>query len=600
MTTSRGRRRYSRRWFLGALGASAGAAGLAALGCDDDDAPVPGFPTPDTETPTSESYPTYPSTPAPLPTRPAQSSREGGTLRFAAAFSSDDRFDPHSTTSPALHGQQALIYSRLLTYASQADGELAPDLAMGLPEQPDELTYVFHLDPEARWHDVEPVNGREVNAIDVLLSIERQRSGRAQDFPRQNRWEQVTDLEAPDNHTVVVRTEAPFAGTLARFASPEGFIVPEELDGAFSSTLQVGSGPFRWIEWSEGSYASVARNDAWHGRQGPFLDGISTEPPRSIDELEADFRTREVDAVEAGFLQAQELKRRLPDLREERSAVARFYGMRFLTAFPPYDDPRLRRALTVALDRRQMLERFFEDSGTLNPWISAAVRRWSLPQTELQQQPGYRPGSGGREVDIRDARSALAAYLADQTAPEDTDEDEEAEETEAAAPLELELLITQNLEETLGMGALISEQLREALGLNVRVNAVGIDELAQRLLEGEAPWAAGVDNGWLELDDWLYPYFHREGNANTFVLRDEDLEALIEEQRTEMSGERRQQIAHEAQRRLLELNVGANFVSEDVVTLFWPYVQLFPVDAGVAYQDRFAQTWIDRTDPSYL
>lgn len=599
MRTTGGRRRYSRRWFLGALGASVGGAGLAALGCDDADEPAPGSPTPIAETPTPESYPTYPSTPAPDPTRPAQSSREGGTLRFAAVFSSDDRFDPHTTTSPALLGQQALIYSRLLTYTSQADGELAPDLATGMPEQPDELTYVFRLDPEARWHDVEPLNGRGVNAVDVLLSIERQRSGRAQDFPRRNRWDQITDLEAPDDHTVVVRTEAPFAGTLARFASPEGFIVPGELDGAFSSTLQAGSGPFRWIEWSEGSYASVARNDAWHGRQGPFLDGISTEPPRSIDELEADFRTREVDAVEAGFLQARELKRRLPDLREERSAVARFYGMRFLTAFPPYDDPRLRRALTVALDRRQMLGRFFEDSGTLNPWISAAVRRWSLPQTELQQQPGYRPGSGGREVDVRDARSALAAYLADQAPPDEGEEGEEVEDTESAPP-ELELLITENLEETLGMGALIAEQLREALGLSVRVNAVGIEELAQRLLEGEAPWAAGVDNGWLELDDWLYPYFHREGSANTFVLRDEDLEALIEEQRAEMSGERRQEIAYEAQRRLLELNVGANFVSEDVVTLFWPYVQLFPVDAGVGYQDRFAQTWIDRTNPTYL
>ena len=124
--------------------------------------------------------------------------------------------------------------------------------------------------------------------------------------------------------------------------------------------------------------------------------------------------------------------------------------------------------------------------------------------------------------------------------------------------------------------------------------------MAERLLQGEAPWAVGVDNGWIELDDWLYPYFHRDGNANTFVLRDEALDGLIEEQRAEMSSERRQEIGFDVQRRLLDLNVGANFVSEDVVTLFWPYVQLFPLDAGEAYQDRFAQTWIDRTQETYL
>lgn len=582
MATSRGRRRYSRRWFLGALGASAGAAGLAALGCDDAEEPAAEEPTPE---PTEEpAYPTYPSTPAPEPTPMEQTSRHGGTLRYAAAFSSDEEFDPHRTASAALLGQQALIYSRLLTYESQAKGTLVPDLAVAMPEQPDELTYIFELNPEARWHDVAPMDGRMVTAGDVVASVERQRTGRAQDFPRRGRWDPISSMEAPDGQTVVAHVGAPFAGTLARFASPEGLVIPLEAEDALSATLQVGSGPFRWIEWSEGSYASVARNDDWHGRDdAPFLDGVSTVPPRTIEELEADFRTRELDAVEAGFLQARELKRRLPDLREARSSVARFYGMRFLSSFPPYDDPRLRRALTVAIDRREMLEQFFHGSGTLNPWVSAAVEQWALPQTELQRQPGYLPGSGGREQDKQDARTALAAYRAER----------ELEEP-------LELLVTVNLEETLGMASLIAGQLRETLQLDVRVTPVGIRELARRLSQGEAPWAVGIDNGWLDLDDWLYPYFHSSGSGNTFVLRDESLDAQIEEQRAELSAERRQQIGHEVQRRLLELNVGANFVSEDVVTLFLPYVQLFPVDAGEAYQDRFARTWIDRTHPSFV
>ena len=587
MAGARGARRHSRRWFLGALGAAAGAAGLAALGCEDggdEDEPVAPTATPE-PSPTEEgAYPTYPSTPAPDPTRAEQASRHGGTLRYAAAFSSDGRFDPHKTASAALLGQQALVYSRLLAYDSQRDDRLAPDLALGLPEQPDQVTYVFRLNPEARWHDVAPLDGRAVTAQDVLASIERQRTGRAQDFPRKGRWDPITSVEALDGRTIVARTEAPFAGALARFASPEGFVLPPELADDLGPALQAGSGPFRWVEWEEGSYASVARNDDWHGPEdGPFLDGLSTVPPRSLEELEADFRTRALDAVEAGFLQAQELKRRLPELREARSAVARFYGMRFLAGLPPYDDPRLRQALTVAVDRRQMLDRFFHGSGTLNPWISAAVRRWSLPQAELQGQPGYRPGDGGRDADVRLARSALEAYRAEHELPEP-----------------MELLVADDLEQSLGIGALVAGQLRATLGLQVQVNALAIDELARRLLEGEAPWAVGVDNGWIELDDWLYPYFHSEGAGNTFALRDEEMDALLEAQRAELLSGARRELAYDAQRRLLAMNVGANFVSEDVVTLFWPYVQLFPVDAGEAYQNRFARTWIDRTHPAYL
>ncbi len=579
MARSRGRRRYSRRWFLGALGASAGAAGLAALGCGDEEAPAPPAEQMTPEATAPAAYPTHPSTPAPLPTREGQATRHGGTLRYAAALTSDREFDPHKTTSGALLGEQALIYSRLLTYESQVEGRLVPDLATGMPEQPDELTYIFRINPEARWHDIAPLNGRAVTAQDVVASVERQRA----DFPRRDRWDPVASMEAEGEDTVIVRTETPFAGMLARFASPEGFIVPLEAADDLSATVQVGSGPFRWVEWSEGSHASVARNDAWHGPDdGPFLDGLATIPPRSVDELEADFRTREVDAADTGFLQARELKERLPDLREARSAQARFYGMRFLSVVPPFDDPRVRRALTIAINRRELLERFFHGRGTLNPWISAAVQRWSLPQEEMQRQAGYLPGSGGRELDIRDAQTSLAAYR---------------EEHELTEPLEL--LVTANLEETLGMGGVIARQIGAALQLDVQVTAVGINELARRLREGEAPWALGVDRGWIELDDWLYPYFHSGGGGNTFVLRDEEMDAQIEEQRAEMATERRQELAYQLQRRLLQLNVAANFVSQDSLTLFMPYVQLFPVDAGEAHQDRFANTWIDRTHPTY-
>ena len=388
MAASRGERRYSRRWFLGALGASAGAAGLAALGCGEEEAAaVPGEAT---AAPTdAEAYPTYPSTPAPIPTRAGQATRHGGTLRYAAALASDGEFDPHKTASGALVGQQALVYSRLLTYESQVEGRLVPDLAAGMPEQPDELTYIFRLNPEARWHDVAPLDGRAVTAEDVAGSIERQRAGSAAGFPRGDRWDSVASVEAEDDHTLVVRTESPFADMAARFASAEGFVVPVEAAEELSATAQVGSGPFRWVEWSEGSHASVARNDAWHGPdEGPFLDGLATTPPRSVDALEADFRTRAVDAANAGFLQARELKRRLPDLREDRSAQARFYGMRFLSVAPPYDDP-------AGAARAHDRDRPPRDAGALLPRVGHAQPVDQRGGAAVVAAAGGAPAAGG-------------------------------------------------------------------------------------------------------------------------------------------------------------------------------------------------------------
>ena len=154
-------------------------------------------------------------------------------------------------------------------------------------------------------------------------------------------------------------------------------------------------------------------------------------------------------------------------------------------------------------------------------------------------------------------------------------------------------------EVTLGMGSLISKQLRENLGLKVVVRSVTISELVGRLFQGQAPWAAGPDSGWIDLDDWVYPYFHSSGTRNSFPLRDTEMDTLIEAQRVELDAARRQKIGFDIQRKLLTLNVGANFVSERVVALAWEYVKNFPLDASDGYQHRFADCWIDIADPSF-
>ena len=62
---------------------------------------------------------------------------------------------------------------------------------------------------------------------------------------------------------------------------------------------------------------------------------------------------------------------------------------------------------------------------------------------------------------------------------------------------------------------------------------------------------------------------------------------------------KRQQTGYEIQRKLLALNAGVNLVSERVVTLGWPYVKGFPLDTTDGYQDRLADCWIDRSDPTF-
>lgn len=567
-------RRFSRRQFLAAAGALAGAAGISA-GCSGGNGgsssklPIPGL----SEEPTEEETTI-------TAARPMISDRHGETLRYSSYVAGDGVYDPHKTQSAPFYGQQALVFSRLLAYESQTEGTIVPDLAQALPEQPDAQTLIFRLRPDARWHDLAPLNGRQVTAEDVRFSIQRQMDGDTS-FVRRGRWSIVESVEATSPTELRVTLKVPFANAMGLFADVTSFVVAPEME--FGPTTQIGSGPFQWVEWNEGTFATVARNPAWYGgEQRPYLDGIEVRQPKDASDIEAGLRTKRLDVVFVGRPQADALKQNITQLVETNHGHSLYLGSRFFLSVPPYDDLRFRAAISIALDRREMVQRFFAGSGDINPWISWPMTRWTLPQRELTNFPGYREGAGGREADIADAKAMLGAFAAEKT-----------------VPTELPLLVEAAAETNLGLGSLIKEQLARTLGLNVTVTALPIGELIQKMIAQQAPWVAGPDVGWVDLDDWVYPYFHSSGSNNSFPVRDSELDALIDAQRVETDEEKRRQTGYEIQRRLLNLHAGLNFVSERVIALAWPYVKNFPIDAADGYQHRFANTWIDRSDETF-
>ncbi|OAI44092.1 hypothetical protein AYO38_02365 [bacterium SCGC AG-212-C10] len=558
------------------------AAALAAAGCSKGDPNA--IPTQSTH---SRDQPTIP--PRALGNRtPTASGSEqrGGTLQYVSLVNGDGRYDPHKTGAGPFFGQQALVYSRLLAFTDQGKGTIAPDLAAALPEQPDATTFVLRLRNGAKWPDDGPLAGRAVTAEDVKASIDRQYAGDGS-FARKPAWSQVDSVSIPEAGVVSIKLKAPYAPMLGVLAGVNAFIVPREYtDGShsFSRSEQPGSGPFRWVEWSEGKLASVARNPSWFAGDGkqPFLDGVSLTQPRDTGEVEAGLRTKKYDAAFVGRTAADSLLKSIPQLQEQTFGQARFFGMRYYIPIPPYNDLRLRAALVLALDRRAMLQRFFQGSGEVNAWVSWPNTRWAMPQSELSTIPGYRIDPAGREADLKEARSLVAAYLSDKELPG-----------------QLPLYVPEDTENSLGMGSLIRDQVKQATDLNIQVFPVTIDAIIARLLEGKAPWVCGPDDGWVDLDDWVFPYFHSEGPKNSFPLRDAQIDSAILSQRAELNENQRKEIGLSIQRRLIQLHAGVNLVSERVVSLAWPYVKDFPLDIKDGYQHRFAQTWLDPSDPSF-
>ncbi|MGW6415774.1 ABC transporter substrate-binding protein [Streptomyces sp. NPDC055055] len=321
----------SRRGLLTVAGGAAGLGALALAGC--------AGPGPTAGPATSDGKP-----------------RHGGRLRAAfAGGGASETLDPHLANLFADVARAKALFDKLADYG--ADLSAQPRLAASWEPTTGLDRWRVTL-REAAFHD-----GRPVTAKDVLYSYRRITDpGKA--FRAKASLEPI-DLaasRAPDDRTVefvLKRPTAEFPNVLAAFGA---YIVPE---GARDfDTKPVGSGPFRFVSFAPGTSAVFRRNDAyWDG--APYLDEVEfvvadQESARAHALLGGQVEyAHELDPTTA---RAHEGKGRIDIIRLRSSAMQ---GFAMKTDRPPFDDPRVREALFLIADRRELVDGALSGAGEI-------------------------------------------------------------------------------------------------------------------------------------------------------------------------------------------------------------------------------------------
>jgi peptide/nickel transport system substrate-binding protein len=346
------RKRISRRRALqtAALG-TAGLAGAAAIGCDEEDGTV----TDGAATPTIS-----PDELQPTP---------GGT--YLGTMTDLYNMDPHKPIAFLTHVFASWVYSRLMRYASTY-GELpeeqwyeaVPELAEKV-ENPDPLTYIFTLNPEAKWQNVDPTLGRQVTAEDVVFSWNRYQEL----SPQAVNMSMVDSVTAgPDDLTVTFKLKHPFALFLKRIASFQDlWIVPPDLIEADGDAEKraVGSGPFLFGHYNRSVDFEFLKNpdyfefDEW-GNRLPYLDAFRLAIIDDPNARLSQFIAKKIYSMIVQPMLLAEVVSSVPD-------VTIYYALSNLTSFlyfqdssyikdeGPFNDVRVRRAVSMAIDRDGLL-----------------------------------------------------------------------------------------------------------------------------------------------------------------------------------------------------------------------------------------------------
>lgn len=336
----------------------------------------------------------------------AQTPQRGGVLNFGVS-QDPPTYDCHATDTFAMVHAVAPFYSTLLKFDLERYPEVVGDLAREWSVSPDGLTYTFRLHQNARFHD-----GTPLTAEDVVATYERLRNPPTGVVSlRRASFEDIDTITAPDPHTVVFRLKAPNPAMVANFASPFNCIYSAAKlreDPRFPIQNIMGSGAFRFVEHVRGSHLAGERFAGYFREGRPFLDGfrISFIPQSAAminalqgGQIMAEFRT--VGPADRTRLE----QARGNTMRFEEATWNTGLILIFNTEKPPFNDVRVRRALSIAIDRNaasQGLRRtsILRDVGAINRPGSV----FAMPAAELQQLPGF-------GTDIQAARAEARRLL---------------------------------------------------------------------------------------------------------------------------------------------------------------------------------------------
>jgi len=291
------------------------------------------------------------------PARADETPKYGGTLTYMIPADAPPSFDAHREQTYATIHSAAPFYSMLIRVNPMNPGsptDIVCDLCTQMPHPTDAgKTFTFKIRDDVKFH-----NGDKLTADDVAASLNMVAfppNGILS--PRANMFDMVDKIEATDPHTVVIRLKFATSAFLPALANPYNWIYQKKVldkDPHWYETNILGSGPFKFAGYEVGQKIIGVRNPDYYHKGLPYLDGfVGIYAPKQAVQLDA-IRADRAAGEFRGYPPAamDQLKN---DLGDRIVMQSHDWNCGSLIWFnnkkKPFDDVRVRRALTLAIDR---------------------------------------------------------------------------------------------------------------------------------------------------------------------------------------------------------------------------------------------------------
>jgi peptide/nickel transport system substrate-binding protein len=502
--------------------------------------------------------------------------KPGGILRMSH-FDSPASMSLHEESTAAANRPIMGVFNNLVMYNQDVPqnslDSIVPDLATSWSWSEEETELTFPLRQGVKWHDGQPFTAKDVKCTWDMLS------GKSGDKlrlnPRKSWYRNLEEVTTNGDHEVTFRLRRPQPSFIALLASGWSPVYPCHVPPRDMRTHPVGTGPFKFVEFKPNESIRVTRNPDYWKADRPYLDGIEYTIIPSISTRMLGFVAGKFDTITGVTVPLlKDVKSQAPQAVCEVGPTNVPRTLLVNPSAPPFDNPELRRAMALTLDRKAFIDIITLGLGDVGGvMLPGPEGVWGMPPDKLKSLPGYDPDVAKNRAEAKKIMEKLG-YGPDRR-------------------LVVKVSI-RNIAATRDPAVILIDQLKE-IYIDGELETIDTTQWYPKVTRKDFTVGMVVsENGLDDPDAQLYENYVCGADRNYSGYCNSQVDRLIDQQSMEANQEKRRQLVWEIETRLAADNVRPVIFYTRQATCWQPQVKGLTLMVNSIYNgSRFEDLWLD-------
>jgi peptide/nickel transport system substrate-binding protein len=451
---------------------------------------------------------------------------------------------------------------------------IVPELATGWNWSEDGTELTFPLQRGVKWHD-----GKPFTAADVKCTIDLLQGRAAEKLrvnPRKSWFDNVSAVTTTGDYEVTFQLKRPQTSLLSMLATGWTPIYPCHVSPAQMRQHPIGTGPFKFVEFKPNQSITVIRNPDYWKPGRPYLDGIEYRIIKDVSTRLLSFIAGKEDVYFGLTMpQRKDVKGQMPQAICDMMIPNVSRNLIVNRAVAPFDNPELRHAMSLAIDRQAFVDIIADGQGTIGGVMQPPPEGiWGMPPYAMRSLPGYDPDVGSTRAQARKIMEKLG-YGPDKR---------------------LSLTVTtRNISAYRDVAVILISQLKD-IYIDAELNPIDTTQWYPLLMRKD--YKVGVNVTETAVDDpdvAFYENYACGTQRNYTGYCNPEVDKLIDRQSAEPDAQKRKNIVWDIERKLIEDDARPILFYTRAANCREPYVKGLTTMVNSIYNSsRFEDLWLEK------